>query len=237
MTAAPSPGTGPGRPDLTVITTCPTCLQATLTVPSRNGTPVVVDAGPDGKAVRDPDGQWWVAKVWDRWMVVRPEPGEDPPTSGRGGRLREHDCNRRAVDALSEVFTVDVVGTEVVADLPAGFDDTGPPGPAGAVVGVDVATPGLAGLPAPKPAGQVAADGFRRPRSRGRGTEWPACAERLFLTQIPVPWAPPFPAGCVRCGRLTNRVDLDGVGWCGGEPATPEMGMPWWPSANPTTTP
>lgn len=235
MTAAPAggPGLARRRPDLTVISTCPVCSQATLTLPSRYDTAVVVDAGPDGKAVRDPAGEWWIAKMWDRWMVVKPERGEDPPASGDGARLRQHDCTRGALDALRAAFVVDVVAVEVVADVPAGYDDDGVPAAgAGPAVGVDVADPGVAGLPAPKPAGRVAADGFRRPRGRGRGTEWPACAERLVLGQIPSPWAPPFTSGCVRCGRLTYRVDLDGLGWCGGDPAPRELGMPWWP-ANP----
>jgi hypothetical protein len=198
-----------GRPHLAVITTCG-CGAATTKVVDRDGTPVVFDAGPDGKAVRDPYGGWWIAKYKGRWTVVKPAEGEDPPESGGGVRLREHDCAGPEVALLKAVFGAEViaVGTEAAVA-------------AGAAMGA---------MPPPKPAELVAEHGFRRPAGRGEGLRGPVCVERLHLAQASDPWGPPFPVLCVRCSRITNRVDLDAMGWCGGEPAGRELGPPWWPS-------
>lgn len=53
-----------------------------------------------------------------------------------------------------------------------------------------------------------------RPAGHGQGLEAPPCAERA---------RPQFPIegdyrvrGCVRCGRITARLDRDGAAWCGG---------------------
>ncbi|MER7280364.1 hypothetical protein ABT369_38605 [Dactylosporangium sp. NPDC000244] len=53
-----------------------------------------------------------------------------------------------------------------------------------------------------------------RPPGHGQGLDAPPCAERA---------QPQFPDSgdyrvrmCVRCGRITARLDLDGVAWCGG---------------------
>lgn len=53
-----------------------------------------------------------------------------------------------------------------------------------------------------------------RPAGHGHGLDGPTCPERA---------RPQFPDDgdyrvrmCVRCGRITSRLDLDGVAWCGG---------------------
>lgn len=54
-----------------------------------------------------------------------------------------------------------------------------------------------------------------RPPGRGSGLDGPVCLERQDLEQ----GNPPGLIGqklCVRCGRVTARVDDDGVAWCGG---------------------
>jgi hypothetical protein len=55
----------------------------------------------------------------------------------------------------------------------------------------------------------------RRPAGHGAGLDGPVCPERA---------QPQFPDDgdfrirmCVRCGRITARLDADGVGWCGGD--------------------
>jgi hypothetical protein len=57
-----------------------------------------------------------------------------------------------------------------------------------------------------------------RPAGHGTGLDGPPCAERV---------RPQFPDDgdyrvrmCVRCGRITALLDLDGVGWCGGDMPT-----------------
>jgi hypothetical protein len=213
------------RPNLTVITSCGTCGVATTKVVDRDGTPVVFDAGPDGKAVRDPYGGWWIAKYRNTWTVVKPAPGEDPPTTGGGARLREHECGYDpAVALIKHAFPgAEVIATFEVADLPdVGPDPAPDPGSGRA--------PGRATPIPDKPADQVEADGFRRPTGRSDGVRGPACPQRPFLSQVPQPWAPPFTVLCVRCSRLTNRVDLDGMAWCGGDVAWPELGPPWYPT-------
>jgi hypothetical protein len=191
-----------------VITTCPTCDGATTKVVDRDGNPVVFDAGPDGKAVRDPYGGWWIAKYRQAWTVVKPAPGEDPPTTGNGVRLREHDCAGPEVALLKAVFGAEVIATGTEAALAGGARV----------------------MPDPKPAHLVAEHGFRRPAGRGDGLRGSPCPERAHLTQVPDPWAAPFTATCVLCTRITYRVDLDARGWCGGEIAWPELGPPWYPT-------
>lgn len=53
----------------------------------------------------------------------------------------------------------------------------------------------------------------RRPDGRGAGLDGPACAERADLGQTPDGLRVRM---CIRCGRITARLDTDGVGWCGG---------------------
>ncbi len=238
MTAAPAGhGPLPARPDLTVVSSCRLCDAATTKVVDRDGTPVVFDAGPDGKAVRDPYGGWWIAKFRDRWTVVRPEPGEDPPTSGGGVRLREHDCAGPEVSLLRAVFgSVEVIATFAVAELPDVSDFPAvaelPDAPVAAGTSRVNGGPGVLGQgvqPGAKSLKEIRADGFFRPRARGRGIEGPACPERKVMTQAAVGREPPFQTGCHRCGRVTYRRDLDGVGWCGGYIPEPRHGAPWFP--------
>lgn len=186
---------------LTLISNCDACGSATVRIVDRDGVARMFDARSDGKAVRDPAGEWWATKYRGQWTVVRPARGEDPPTSGGGVRYREHDCLRAAVAVVQASTRCDQVP---VVEAP--------------------------GLPPAKPDDQVAADGFRRPRGRGRGLDWPACPEQRLLTQsMGSAGGPPHQTGCIRCGRGTIRRDLDGMGWCGGEVAREEHGPPWWP--------
>lgn len=210
----PSGATAPAstRPNLTVITSCRSCGTATTRVLDRDDNPVIFDAGPDGKAVRDPYGDWWIARYREKWTVVKPAPGEDPPTTGGGARLREHDCGYDPAVAMIKAF---FPGAEVIA------------------VGDQAAAAGAAGgaMPVPKSEALIAEHGFRRPLGRGDGLRGAACVERLHLQQVPDPWAPPYPGGCVRCGRTTYRADLDGLAWCGGDVAWPELGRPFYPTS------
>lgn len=201
-------GLPPKPPLLTVIDTCRTCDTVTRRIKDRDDNWITFDAGADGKAVRDPYGDWWIARYREKWTVVKPAPGEDPPTTGDGARLREHRCGY-----IPEIGLIQAVfpGAEVIA------------------VGEEAAASGGA-MPPAKAESLVAEHGFRRPFGRGTGVQGPACVERGHLQQTPDPWAPPFPGSCVRCGRCTYRVDLDGLGWCGGDVAWPELGPPWYPN-------
>lgn len=87
------------RPHLSVITNCEHCGQRITEVRSRDGKPVRLLCGDDGKALRDPDGDWWAAKMSGRWCVVQLQPGEDPPTSGQGVRYSEHRCVTATAEA------------------------------------------------------------------------------------------------------------------------------------------
>lgn len=54
-----------------------------------------------------------------------------------------------------------------------------------------------------------------RPAGHGTGLDGPACPERI-RPQFPDADGPFRTRCCIRCGRITARLDLDGVGWCGG---------------------
>ncbi len=65
-----------------------------------------------------------------------------------------------------------------------------------------------------------------RAAGHGTGLDGPACLERN---------QPQFPdieeafrtRTCIRCGRITSRLDTDGAGWCGGDmPAQYLPGQP-----------
>lgn len=60
----------------------------------------------------------------------------------------------------------------------------------------------------------------RRPAGIGPGLTGPACPERATLDQGYTRPGPSRMAMCVRCGRVTERRDGDGMPWCGGEPVT-----------------
>lgn len=106
--------TAGGRPTLFVVTTCGACREQVAQVRDRAGQPVLLALGPDGKALRDPAGPWWAAKVGEQWRVVQPMPGEDPPAGG--WRYAEHGCGRAggAVQLLAERL-----GAEPVPPAPA----------------------------------------------------------------------------------------------------------------------
>lgn len=65
------------------MSSCPHCGRAVTEVPDRTGTLVPLDG-------RDPAGEWWAAKAGERWLVVKPMAGEDPPSGG--WRYAEHRC-------------------------------------------------------------------------------------------------------------------------------------------------
>lgn len=56
----------------------------------------------------------------------------------------------------------------------------------------------------------------KRPPGHGTGLDGPACPERV-QPQFPTCDGPVRTRMCVRCGRITARLDGDGVGWCGGD--------------------
>ncbi len=65
----------------------------------------------------------------------------------------------------------------------------------------------------------------RRPAGHGAGLEGPVCPQRA-QPQFPTVDGPVRYRMCIRCGRVTARVDADGVGWCGGEfPAEPPLAV------------
>ena len=108
------PGPAPAtRPTLSVISTCTHCQQSVTEVRDRNGKPVRLLCGDDGLAIRDPNGEWWAAKSAGRWCVVQVQPGEDPPTSGKGVRYSEHRCLTATAEAAIRSGFVDT------ADVPA----------------------------------------------------------------------------------------------------------------------
>ncbi len=91
MTAQPAPSGPPRiRPTLRVILTCDTCQRPLTEALNRSGNPVRIDCGPDGRAVQDPDGDWWAVRINGQWRVVNPKPGEEPPRTRR--RFRAHVC-------------------------------------------------------------------------------------------------------------------------------------------------
>ncbi len=63
----------------------------------------------------------------------------------------------------------------------------------------------------------------RRPAGHGAGLEGPVCPQRV-QPQFPTCDGPVRYRMCIRCGRVTARLDTDGVGWCGGE--MPEQYLP-----------
>ncbi len=80
--------------------------------------------------------------------------------------------------------------------------------------GLGAAEPVPGGDP-PEPAPVVADPTVvRRPAGRGQGLSGPECPERRFLEQGA--GGVPRWRMCVRCGRITERVDGDGMAWCGG---------------------
>lgn len=54
-----------------------------------------------------------------------------------------------------------------------------------------------------------------RPAGHGTGLDGPVCPERV-RPQFPDTDGPIRTRCCIRCGRITARLDRDGVGWCGG---------------------
>lgn len=52
-----------------------------------------------------------------------------------------------------------------------------------------------------------------RPPGHGEGLNGPACPRRYNDPDVPrARWRM-----CVRCSRVTRRLDRDGLAWCGGE--------------------
>lgn len=52
-----------------------------------------------------------------------------------------------------------------------------------------------------------------RPAGHGAGLDGPVCSQRAGRDQTPDGQRV---RGCVRCGRITVRLDADGAAWCGG---------------------
>jgi hypothetical protein len=86
----------------------------------RVGKPVRFNCDDNGKAVRSPVGEWWAARFSDRWCVVRPERGEDPPSTGGGVRYRQHNCRRTVEELAAEDVLRQVFGVVEVLSLPDG---------------------------------------------------------------------------------------------------------------------
>jgi hypothetical protein len=57
---------------------------------------------------------------------------------------------------------------------------------------------------------------------RRRGLDGPACPERMTLDQG-YNLRPPRQRMCGRCGRVTARLDHEGLAWCGGEYRRPVL--------------
>lgn len=178
---------GQGRPALRVLVECEHCQTPLTEVRDRAGKPVRFDADTAGKAVRHPAGEWWAAKLNEQWCVVKPQPGEDPPSSGGAVRYTEHRCGgadaERTLRAGLGTVTVDAA-VEHVEPVLLHLDDVDP-------------------------------TAVRRPAGRGQGLTGSECPERRLLAQIQ-PEGPPRVRMCVRCGRITARDDGDGMPWCGG---------------------
>ncbi len=239
MTAVPAPGpagTEPGRPQLALVGNC-RCGDLTVTVRDRNGAQVELEAGPDGKAVVAPDGDWWLVKFRGQWRVQLLEAGEDPPMSGGGRRHREHQCAEVAARMVEAAFA----GPSQVRALGGGMNTLSGPcsGRCGRYVdnrygrsaeplcpacretlekwrAAGPGRPPLVYEPAPDGRATTEVTGERRPAGHGQGLDGPACREQALLVQLRRP--PVRAAGCVRCGRVTDRVDsTDGAAWCGGD--------------------
>ncbi len=245
MTAAPAgpPPEPAGPAPLALVSDCPQCQARVVTVRSREGKPVRLDALPEGKAVVDPDGRWWLVKVAGQWRVQQLTRGEDEPTSGGGRRHREHECESAAWDALGEHFDTWPEWASVPYRPPTARG--GPcAGRCGRMVearygpGADPMCGSCRGalevwrrFPGPvRPllVFPVAPDGravtvvtgrHRRP-GWGRGLDGPECPERRELVQHPEVGS--RTAMCMCCGRSTSRRDSgDGLAWCGGDLPTP----------------
>lgn len=70
--------------------------------------------------------------------------------------------------------------------------------------------------PGPDPEPLVATGPARRPPGHGRGLDGPPCPERAVGVQVPVVDGPVRQRMCICCGRVTARLDGDGLAWCGG---------------------
>jgi hypothetical protein len=69
-------------------------------------------------------------------------------------------------------------------------------------------------------AGQTVVPLFRRPAELGLGLDGPACPERGRLEELPNSASTRWRL-CNRCHRVTTRIDLDGIAWCGGSLPSP----------------
>lgn len=83
--------------DLHIETTCEACGATVTRVRNLRQPDEWVTL--DGK---DPAGGWWAARdtTTGHWRVMRPEPGEDPPASGR--RYRSHHCHEAEATEIME---------------------------------------------------------------------------------------------------------------------------------------
>ncbi len=185
----PATPAGSARPALRVLVECEHCKVPLTEVRDRAGKPVRFDADTAGQAVRHPAGEWWAAKLNEQWCVVKPQPGEDPPSSGGGVRYTEHRCGGADAERTLRVglgtVTVEAAveqGEQVEQVLlhPADVDPTA----------------------------------VRRPAGRGQGLTGSECPERRLLVQLQE--GSPRVRMCIRCGRVTARDDGDDLPWCGG---------------------
>lgn len=260
---AASAGTAAGgRPTLFIVATCGTCREQVAQVRDREGQPVLLALGADGKALRDPDGPWWAAKFGGQWRVVRPAPGEDPPAGG--WRYAEHGCGG-AVQLLT-----DRLGAEPVTDTPTlrpaparrrrpaaapavpAAPREHPPDrrspvwvdagrcPMGRECGCCMGPKGFGHFDPDKPPGKRQIKDCRLPHpvsSRDCRLPYPsvveACPERRTVPQHRGS-GPPAGRCCTACGRVTERIYVgDALPWAKGVP------LPWcggqFPDAAPTS--